>query len=209
MKRPSRVAFTLPEILIALSIMGFILAAISSMYIYSLRTSNTTTVSLQLSQKVRTFTSSILNDVETADGLAVYSSFQGTRTLQTVGGKGNYLILYYTDYNQQIYKIVGYYLMDNASDANPLAFKRHETVFSSTYTDLSQAPLPAANTTSAHTVLFDKASGQHLQGTATFAFLYQEATKVIVSAKYISPSSGRTPRVFRPFSFVLTLWGSV
>ncbi len=208
MKRRSH-AFTLVEILIALSIMGFILAAISSMYIYSIRTSNTTTVNLQLSQKLRSFTSTILNDVEAADGLAVYTSFQGTRTLVASGGKGNYLVLYYTDYNQRIYKIVGYYLLDNATDANPLAFKRHETVFSSTYTDLSQVPLPAANTTSTHTTVLDKVSGQHLQGTATSVFLYQDATKVLVSGKSIAPALGRTPLIMRPFSFILSLWSTL
>lgn len=202
-------AFTLIEILIALSIMGFMLAAISSMYLYSVRTSNTTTISLQLSQKLRSFTSTILNDVEAADGLVVYTSFQGTRTLVSSGGKGNYLVLYYTDYNQRIYKIVGYYLLDNATDANPLALKRHETVFTSTYTDLSLVPLPAASTTSAHAVLLDTASGQHLQGSATSVFLYQDATKILVSGKYIAPASGRTPRMIRPFSFVLNLWSTL
>lgn len=208
MKRRSH-AFTLVEMLIALSIMGFILAAISSMYLYSIRTSATTTVNLQLNQKLRSFTSILLNDVEAADGLVVYTAFQGTRTLVAPGGKGNYLVLYYTDYNQRIYKIIGYYLLDNATDANPLALKRHETVFTSTYTDLSQVPLPAATTTNTHTILLDKASGQHLVGTATFVFLYQDASKVLVSGKSIAPALGRTPRILRPFSFVLNLWSTL
>lgn len=201
-------AFTLIEMIVVLSIMGFVLAAISSMYIYSLRTSNTTTLNLQMNQKLRALSSTMFNDMEAADGFVLYQSFQSSRALVPLAGKGNYLVLYYTDNNDLIYKVIGYYLLDNATNANPLALKRHETTFSVTYTDMTQVPLPGPSTSGAHLTLLDKVVGQHVNAGGNCIFIYQDAAKVFVAGQYLYAANAQTPALNRPFSFVLNLWGS-
>lgn len=207
--KKKRQAFSLVEVIVVLSIMGFVLAAISSMYIYSLRTSNTTTINLEMSQKLRSLSSNLFSDIESADGFVVYESFQSSRTLVPVTGKGNYLVLYYTDNNDLIYKIIGYYLLDNSTDANPVALKRHETTFPTTYGDLSQVPLPAPATSSAHLTLLDKVVGNQSTPRGNCLFIYQDASKILVSGRYLYTASTQTASLNRPFSFVLNLWSSL
>jgi prepilin-type N-terminal cleavage/methylation domain-containing protein len=207
--KKKRQAFSLVEVIVVLSIMGFVLAAISSMYIYSLRTSNTTTINLEMSQKLRSLSSTLFSDIESADGFVVYESFQSNRALVPAAAKGNYLVLYYTDNNDLIYKIIGYYLLDNSTDANPVALKRHETTFSTTYADITQAPLPSPATSTGHLTLLDKVVGHYTSPRGNCLFIYQDASKILVSGKYLYAANAQTASLNRPFSFVLNLWSSL
>ncbi len=207
--KQKRQAFTLIEVIVVLSIMGFVLAAISSMYIYSLRTSNTTTINLQMSQKLRSLSSTLFSDIESADGFVVYESFQSSRALVPATGKGNYLVLYYTDNNDLIYKVIGYYLLDNSTDANPVALKRHETTFPITYADMTQVPLPAPATSSTHLTILDKVVGSQVGPRGNCLFVYQDASKILVSGRYLYLANAQTASLNRPFSFILNLWGSL
>ena len=125
-KTPSR-AFTLTEILVALTIVGFVMAGTMAFYISTLKSNYASEQQLIANGEIRNFTEQLLNDARDANTMVLFDSFSNTDAALGSGQSGDYIIFItfsdpFENYNaasetslpsRQITRIVAYWTAQN------------------------------------------------------------------------------------------------
>ncbi len=112
--RPGPRAFSLIEILVALTIMGLSVAAVLTFSLQTLKIYYYDSGRLMVNRDMRTFTNALANDAVASNYFRIYPSFQNRTAFVTDGTSGDFLVLAYTDTNNSagayfIARLVGYY----------------------------------------------------------------------------------------------------
>lgn len=204
-------AFTLVEIMVSVVILGIISVALSSMYIYSLKTANINANNLRLTEQIRSLNEAIARDSKSAGQYVVYNNFDDVSRLKMGQGElGNYCVFHYLNSDNLIYKSIGYYVLSSSSSSSPSALKKHTSYWNTPYTQAQNIPLPTVATSSQHEVLVDKVVGTFSTNKANYLFKSHDDNKLIGKGQvFILNPSGASKsgpsQIHKDFSFMLLL----
>jgi len=130
MKR-SRLAFTLPEVLLVLGLLGGVLAGASSFFLASYRALFVSTEKLKINRDIRTITSEMMDHARDANKFLIYTSFAATdrddtSDRQWMGRTGDLLVLVFhrpwptAADPEHITRIVGYFRAPDEDNVGPV-----------------------------------------------------------------------------------------
>ena len=110
----ARRAFTLVEILIALSIFGLVMTAVATQLIESVAISLKTSTSLEHSRNTRELIDELRQDVANAQVMELYPQFNDRGARRSDQQLGNYLVLHRLTPTGVVLQTVGYYVVADA-----------------------------------------------------------------------------------------------
>lgn len=129
--KPSRLAFTLPEVLLVLGIMAGVLTGATAFFMASHRALFVSTEKLKINRDIRTVTSEMMNHARDANMFFIYPSFAtadrddpGDR--QWMGGSGDLLVLVFhrpwpaAGDPEHLTRIVGYFRAPDENNMGPV-----------------------------------------------------------------------------------------
>jgi len=118
--------FTLPEVLVALSIAGVLLAAVMTQWIESTALALKAAETIEHSRGTRLFVSRVAEDMRNAQSITIYPTFADRATPRRDGEMGNYLILREISAAAAITRTIGYYLIATP-DGKGWMLHRHDS----------------------------------------------------------------------------------
>ncbi|MCC5843977.1 MAG: type II secretion system protein [Verrucomicrobia bacterium] len=149
MKHPpeNKQAFTLPEVMMTVSILSIVYVMASSFIFSSMQVNAMTTGKTLVSRDIRQFTQRFGQDARAANHMSI---LKGIRTNQQVtqlnsGDTGDFILFYYQEYDYAekkltVYRVVGYYrLVEDASTGEGPVFRFSET---GSWDTVNDYPLP-------------------------------------------------------------------
>jgi len=115
--------FTLAEIMVALTVMGLVIAGVMTFFLQALKVYYYDSGRLMVNRDMRTFTNALANDAVASNYFRIYPTFQNRTAPVTDGTSGDFLVLAFTDTNNTagayyITQLTGYYRSPNDS-TNP------------------------------------------------------------------------------------------
>lgn len=206
-------AFSLIELMTAITVMGLVSVGLISVYIYSLKTANTSTANLKIAQGMRVASSQVLSDAQSASCFFIYRNIdiQGTTRIPLDQGQvGNYLVFHFENIDGEIYKTIGYYLYE--TQPTVFALKKHSNYWSTPYADVESVPLPKIGN-STDITLVDSIQGSYIDGNQDYVFLLEEGDRIIFKGKVViknpsGSSKSGVQEISRNFSFIITPLGA-
>lgn len=118
--------FSMPEMLIALTIFGLVMTAVTRQLIESASVTLKTSRLLEYSRNGRNLVSRLGNDLRSAQTMTLYSEFNSRSTAITPGGYGNYLVLHQVNTSGTITRTIGYYAVASGSSGTYTLY-RHDS----------------------------------------------------------------------------------
>lgn len=112
MKMPtnrSRSAFTLTELMVALAVAGVISLIFASFMKSNLSLNYFTAGKINVGKDVRDFTVHLSDAGRMASDFRIFPSFQDRTESVSDGRSGDYLVFYYTDENNRLVRLIGFY----------------------------------------------------------------------------------------------------
>jgi prepilin-type N-terminal cleavage/methylation domain-containing protein len=143
----SRRAFTLVEMMVALTIFGLVMAAVTRQLIKGVELSLKTATMLEFAKNGRALIDRLNNDVANAQAMIIYSEFADS-TSALNDGYGNYVVMHQINTSGTITRTVGYYLKANATGGT-YSLYRHDSQDGA----IAAGTLPDASTSGTHRVV--------------------------------------------------------
>jgi len=143
-----RCGFSIPEMMIALTIFGLVMTAVTRQMIESVSITLKTSRMLEYSRNGRNLVARLGSDLRSAQTTVVYSEFNSRSTAITPGNYGNYLVLHQMNTSGTITRTIGYYAIANGNSGTCILY-RHDSAAG----DSSAGALPATGTSGTHLVL--------------------------------------------------------
>ena len=124
-RRPSRRAFTLVEMIVALALVGLLMAAVTRQMVESASLSMKVASTLEYSRNGRALIGQLQQDVASAQVVRCYSEFSDRSSPVGTGAYANYVVLHQVNADGTVARTVGYYLASNGDDT--YALYRHDS----------------------------------------------------------------------------------
>ncbi|MCH6256566.1 prepilin-type N-terminal cleavage/methylation domain-containing protein [Puniceicoccaceae bacterium K14] len=155
-----KTAFTLTELVVAMSILGVLSIALTSFYIKGVNQTYFDVGKQLVNKDIRNFTTELSDSAVHANYFIIYDSFQ-TRDQQDEGSSGDFLLLVYNDPDddQKIERTIGFYRSSSSNVEGPvLTFNTTHDTSVVTQAELS-ALIPDASTFGAHQEVIELSKG--------------------------------------------------
>lgn len=143
--RPRVRGFTIVECMVALTIFGLVMTAVTRQLVESASITLKTSRLLEYSRAGRNFIGRLGIDLRSAQSMTLYTSFTD-RTVAGATGTGNYLVLHELNAAGTITRTTGYYAVANGS-----SYKLY--IHDSNTGSVAAGSLPATTTSGTHTLL--------------------------------------------------------
>lgn len=143
-----RRGFSIPEMMIALTIFGLVMTAVTRQMIESVSITLKTSRMLEYSRNGRNLMARLGSDLRTAQTTILYSEFNSRSTAITAGNYGNYLVLHQVNSSGAITRTVGYYAVANGSTGTFILYRHDSAAGHST-----AGVLPVTGTSGSHPVV--------------------------------------------------------